>query len=207
MRLLSADDDPVVRRLLEAALTRGGHEVVVARDGAEAWRILSGDGAPALAILDWEMPGLSGLEVCRKVRATTVSAHSYLILLTAKDQREDVVAGLAAGADEFLVKPFHAEELRARVAVGARILSLQGTLGERVRELEEALARVTELQASCPCARGARTSATTRTTGSGSRPTSPSGQEPAFSHGICPDCLKRVRQEIKQVHTQRRDAD
>lgn len=139
MKILIAEDDPVSSRVLSVILGKWGHEVVVTRDGLEAWAVLSGPGAPPLAILDWMMPGMDGVEVCRQVRRA--ASATYLILLTAKSLKEDLLAGMEAGADDFLTKPFDRDELRARLQAGERIVRLQQCLAERVRELEEAVER------------------------------------------------------------------
>lgn len=127
MRILIADDDAISRRLLEGTLRRLGHEIVAVADGVAARDALLAEGGPRLAILDWMMPGLDGLEVCRAVRQSE-GPYVYVILLTARAQREDVVAGLAAQADEFLTKPFNVAELQARIQSGARIVDLQSSL-------------------------------------------------------------------------------
>ena len=129
MRILIADDESVSRKLLQATLARLGHEVVAVADGLAAIAELLGPDAPRLAILDWMMPGMNGLEVCRTVRERA-PAYVYVILLTARDTPEDVVTGLEAGADDFLTKPFEANELRARLRSGARVLELLGSLVE-----------------------------------------------------------------------------
>lgn len=134
MKVLIAEDDPVSRRILEASLVRWGYTVVTCVDGAEAWRELQRKDAPQLAILDWMMPGTDGLEVCRKVREKSVDLSVYIILLTARKGSEDTVMGLDAGADDYVVKPFNREELRARVQVGVRMLDLQQKLADRIRE-------------------------------------------------------------------------
>jgi PAS domain S-box-containing protein len=144
VRILVAEDDPVSRRILEATLTRWGHDPVVVKDGTEAWRVMQGSSAPTLAILDWMMPGMDGLEVCTKVRERGDARPAYIIFLTAKRSRTDHVAGLQAGADDYILKPFDAEELRARVQVGMRVLKLQQSLIERVDDLQAALRRVSE---------------------------------------------------------------
>jgi two-component system cell cycle response regulator len=128
MRILIADDDDVVRHILEARLTKWGYEVVVARNGLEAWRILQGVDAPRLAILDWIMPGMDGIEVCREVRKWEDRPYIYLLLLTAKDTKEDVVTGMEAGADDYISKPFDPQELKVRLRAGRRILDLQAEL-------------------------------------------------------------------------------
>lgn len=139
MRILIAEDDPVSSRILCATLVKWGHEVVATSNGREAWAALREEGAPSLAILDWMMPEMDGLEVCRNVRRLETASSIYLILLTARSLKEDVIEGLEAGADDFLTKPFDRNELRVRLQVGARIVDLQRSLAERVRELEEAV--------------------------------------------------------------------
>jgi diguanylate cyclase (GGDEF)-like protein len=135
MRILIAEDDPVTRRALEAALTKAGYQVLTACDGAGAWEILQGLEAPRLAILDWMMPGMDGPQVCREVRKRNDRTYVYLILLTSRDRKQDVIEGLEAGADDYLTKPFDAFELKARLNVGRRILGLQGQLLEVCEEL------------------------------------------------------------------------
>jgi diguanylate cyclase (GGDEF)-like protein len=134
VRILIADDDPLSRRLLEATLVRSGHDVTVVGDGADAARMLLDPAGPRLAILDWMMPGADGLQVCRRVRQRPVP-YVYLILLTSRDRREDMMEGLASGADDFLKKPFDNVELTARLRSGERVLDLQ----ERLLKTQEAL--------------------------------------------------------------------
>ena len=140
MRILIAEDDPVSIRVLATTLTKWGHEVVTAANGLEAWSALQNDDAPRLAILDWMMPGIEGPEVCRRVRANIKTAPTYLILLTALTNKEQMVAGLEAGADDYLTKPFDRNELRVRLQAGARIVELQSNLAQRVQQLEAAIA-------------------------------------------------------------------
>src|SRR5262245_8056265 len=121
--------------MLEVMLPRWGYEVCTAADGVNAWQMLRMAERPKLAILDWMMPGMDGLEICQKVRALPPAGPLYLVLLTAKGGKEDVVAGLEAGADDYMTKPFEKEELRARLLVGQRILDLQTRLAQRVQEL------------------------------------------------------------------------
>src|SRR6267378_2718552 len=140
MRILIAEDDPVSRRVLATTLTKWGHEVVTTENGLEAWAALQKDDAPWLAILDWMMPGIEGPEVCRRVRRNIKTAPTYIILLTALQDKEQMVEGLESGADDYLTKPFDRSELRVRLQAGARIIELQGRLAQRVRELEAAIA-------------------------------------------------------------------
>jgi two-component system cell cycle response regulator len=130
MRILIADDDLTSRLVLVGVLKKWGHEVVAAEDGTEAWEAMQRRDAPALAILDWMMPGLSGVEVCSRVRGLRSDQPPYLILLTARGEKADIIAGLEAGADDYLAKPFDPGELRARVDVGRRIIELQARLLE-----------------------------------------------------------------------------
>jgi diguanylate cyclase (GGDEF)-like protein len=138
LKILIAEDDPVSAHVLAVTLAKWGHEVTVTRDGIEAWEKLHGDNAPMLAILDWMMPGIDGLEICRRVRREITDSPIYLILLTAMRRREDLIEGLEAGADDYLTKPFDRHELRLRLQVGARIVELQQSLRERVQDLEQA---------------------------------------------------------------------
>ena len=125
MKILVADDDPMNRHLLESFLLKWKYEVVLARDGKEAWNILRQKDAPRLAILDWMMPEMDGTEVCHEARKHNNTSYIYILLLTAKFQKQDIIAGLEAGADDHLTKPFDAGELQARLRTGIRILELQ----------------------------------------------------------------------------------
>ncbi|MFQ5859571.1 MAG: diguanylate cyclase [Anaerolineae bacterium] len=129
MRILIVDDDPVLRRLLEASLTHAGHEVLTTTDGQSAWELLQNDSV-RLVITDWMMPKLDGPALIRRIRAADFSGYTYVILLTARGGKDDVVDGLEAGADDYLTKPFDPNELRARVAIGERILDLEARLRE-----------------------------------------------------------------------------
>jgi diguanylate cyclase (GGDEF)-like protein len=128
MKILLAEDSGMIRLLLQSVLKKEGYEVVLAADGVEALRVLEGPEPPPIALLDWMMPGLDGLEVCRRVRAAAREPYVYIILLTGKDLGEDKVSGLAAGADDYLTKPFDNAELQARIRAGRRIVDQQGEL-------------------------------------------------------------------------------
>ncbi len=135
MKILVADDDAVSRRLLEATLDRAGYEVVAAADGTTAASILTAENGPRLALLDWMMPGMDGPSVCREVRAHPQNPYVYMLVLTSRETKDDVIAGLASGADDYLTKPFHAEELKARLRTGQRILELEDKLVEAREEM------------------------------------------------------------------------
>jgi len=135
VRVLIAEDDPISRRMLEAFMVKWGYEVVSASEGQQAWGVLQGHDAPRLAILDWMMPGKNGIEICRCIRQRKGRAYIYILLLTARGQKEDIVEGLEAGADDYVTKPFDPYELRARLRAGRRIVELQ----EELLEAREAL--------------------------------------------------------------------
>ena len=128
LKVLAAEDNPVFQSMLRNLLTRWGYDAVIAGDGCEAWDILQSDDAPRLAILDWMMPGMDGVELCRSVRAANREPYIYILLLTARAESEDLVSAMEAGADDYLTKPLKAHELRARLRAGRRILELQEEL-------------------------------------------------------------------------------
>jgi CheY-like chemotaxis protein len=207
MDVLIAEDDPVSRRTLEATLQKWGHCVRVSPDGAAAWETLSADDAPPLAILDWMMPGIDGLDLCRRIRQTARLSGTYVILLTARGDKRDIVAGLESGADDYLIKPFDRDELRARVNVGLRILALQQSLADRIRDLELTLRRVRQLQGllpmCCYCKR-------IRDDGNYWQQVelylaAHAGAQ--FSHGICPSCYETVVQAQLREQALRDSAD
>src|SRR5215475_6172927 len=137
MRILIADDSIVSRHLLDATLRKWGYEVIVASDGVEAWNELQKETAPSLAILDWVMPGLTGPEVCHLVRQRNREQYTYVLLLTSKSLKEDLIEGMEAGADDYITKPFDQHELKVRLRAGTRIIDLEDKLvraGEDLRE-------------------------------------------------------------------------
>jgi len=136
MRVLIAEDDPTSRLLLTKVLEKWGYEVTATTDGAEAWELLRSDDSPRLAILDWMMPGMDGVEVCRRVRVLDTRQPPYIILLTALGEQDHVVTGLEAGADDFVGKPYDPAELHARVEVGRRLVELNEELVEAQVALE-----------------------------------------------------------------------
>jgi len=140
MRILIADDSIVSRHLLEATLRKWSYDVVVACDGTEAWNVLQGENTPRVAILDWVMPGLTGPEVCKRVREHTRNKdlnYTYIILLSSKSQREDLIEGMESGADDYLTKPFDQHELKVRLRAGTRIIDLQRELVAAREELRD----------------------------------------------------------------------
>jgi len=200
MKVLIAEDDAVSRRVLEAFLSRWGFEVIATSDGDEAWRALQQPDAPHLIILDWMMPGVGGVDVCRKVREAGHPSPAYIILLTARASSDDIVSGLEAGADDYVTKPFDREELRARIQGGARVVELQTCLAQRVRELEEALARVRLLQGLLPICSYCKKIRNDQNYWQQVEAYISERSEAVFSHGICPDCFQKfVTPELNKL--------
>jgi DNA-binding response OmpR family regulator len=200
MRILVAEDQAVSRHILVANLRKWGYDVVAVEDGTQAWEALQKEEAPQLAILDWLMPGMDGIEICRQIRQGPQQRPVYLILLTARREQEDKVHGLQSGADDYITKPFNREELRARVQVGIRVLDLQGALAQRVRELEEALSRVKTLQGLLPICSYCKKIRDDRNYWQQVEGYISDHSEAQFSHGICPECYSRfVQPELDRL--------
>jgi DNA-binding response OmpR family regulator len=199
IRVLIAEDDNVSRRLLEATLRKWNFEVVTAADGRAALEILSTPNPPSLAVLDWMMPGMDGLEVCRRLRQGEKGSSTYVIILTAKGGKEDIVTGLDSGADDYLTKPFDRGELLARLRVGMRIIDMQSSLAERVRQLEDALAKVKVLQRLVPICSYCKKIRDDKNYWQQVDHYMSQHTEARFTHGICPDCMDTVvRAELEK---------
>ena len=192
MKVLIADDDLVTRRLLETTLKSWGFEVTSASDGAEALRIIQAVPAPAIALLDWQMPGKDGPEICRSVRAMSQTVPVYIILLTTLDSPQKIVEGLHAGADDYVTKPFNRDELQARLEVGRRIVELQLSLAARVQQLEDALTRVKQLQGLVPICSYCKKIRNDKNFWQQVEAYVSEHSEAKFSHGICPDCYENI---------------
>lgn len=137
--VLIAEDEETSLHLLKTTLVHWGYEVQACRNGIDALQALEQPDSPEIALLDWMMPGLEGIEICREVRKTAAGAGKYLILLTTRSDKDDLIQGLRAGADDYVIKPVHLGELRARLLVGTRIVSVRQALEEKVAELTTAL--------------------------------------------------------------------
>ena len=162
-RVLIADDDERPRQLLAHYLKSWGFQVTACNDGNEAVRLLEAEHAPTLALIDWKMPGLEGVEICRRIRARAGKhRYTYIILVTGES---DAAAGLEAGADDFVNKPYNVDELRARLTVGQRVVGLERRLAEHIERLREALDQIGQLPDAgatvciCPECKRARTEA------------------------------------------------
>ena len=196
VQVVIAEDDRVTGEILARTLQRWNYATTLVGDGAEAWERLRVAAEPTLAILDWMMPGMDGPEVCRRVRQELPLANMYLLIGTARESRGDVVAGLDAGADDYVIKPFDPEELRARVAVGERVLGLQQKLAERVAELQTALSNVKQLRGLLPICSYCK-----RIRGDDQYWQQVEGyiaehSDAQFSHGICPSCYATISAEL-----------
>jgi DNA-binding response OmpR family regulator len=196
MRVLIAEDNLTARRALEVHLGQWGYQVVSTADGAEAWAAFQAPDPPPLAILDWMMPQMDGLEVCRRVRSLSGAKPPYIILLTARGERDDIVAGLESGADDYLTKPVDRAELRARLQAGRRVVELQASLAARVRELEAALARVKQLQRLLPICCYCKKVRRDENYWQQVEAYLGEHADVQFSHGICPDCYEKVSQQF-----------
>jgi len=146
--IIIAEDDLVSRTLISNLMAKWGFKAVVTQDGHEAMKALRAEPGPALAILDWMMPGMDGVQVCRRIRERNKMV--YLIMLTSRGTKENIVEALHAGADDYLIKPFDKNELLARIQVGFRILDLYVALAARVKQLEQATAEIDELKFRIP---------------------------------------------------------
>ena len=198
MRALIADDDRLGALILARALEGLGLEVAVAHNGDEAWRMIDEDDGFAMAILDWMMPGADGPELCRRIRQDDRRARMHVILLTARDGHADIVAGLDAGADDYLIKPFNPEELRARVQVGIRIVSLQDRLAQQVDELQDALSKVKQLRGLLPICSYCKRIRSDENYWEQVDSFVAQHSDAQFSHGICPTCFDAVEAEFKR---------
>jgi DNA-binding response OmpR family regulator len=196
MRVLIAEDDPVSRRLLQAALIKWGYEVTVTTNGREAWQALQSPDAPSLLILDWLMPEMDGTEVCRELRQSAAHKSAYVILLTSRGSKEDIINGLEAGADDYVTKPFDHGELRARVQVGSRVVLLQTTLADRVSELEEAISSVKTLQGLLPICCYCKKIRDDGNYWHRVESYIAGHANVRFSHGICPDCSEKLKADL-----------
>ncbi len=188
MRILVAEDDTTSRRLLENTLGRSGYDVVCASDGDEAWGILREKDGPRLAIIDWMMPGRDGIEVCRQLRNEDHPHYVYVILVTTRTKTEDIVAGLEAGADDYLTKPYDPNELRCRVKTGERLLRLEGALARKIGELQDALSHLKQLQGLLPICMFCKKIRDDSDTWHRLETYIERNSEALFSHSLCEDC-------------------
>ena len=198
MRILIAEDDATSRTILQAVLGKGGYEVVSRADGLEALEAFKQSDAPDLAIVDLIMPKLDGLELVREVRALPTPRPPYIIILSTKSETTDVVAGLDAGADDYLVKPFDAAELRARVEVGRRMLEMRAVLADKVQELALALDQVKTLRGIVPICANCKNVRDDQGYWNRVETYMRDHTGAEFSHAVCPDCMDKLYPQLQE---------
>lgn len=191
MKILVADDDITSRLMLDSILRKWSFETIIVDDGLAAWDCLQSEDSPAIALIDWEMPGMDGLEICQKAHSLKRDTPLYTILVTGRDSTEDVVDGLNSGAADYITKPFDNNELRARIDVAARLVETQMTLNNKVKELEQALEHVKVLQGIIPICMHCHSIRNDQEAWNRLENYIEAHSEAQFSHSICPDCLAK----------------
>ena len=199
MRILIAEDHYVSRHLLERNLTNWGFQVVTAEDGEAAASILESEDPPTLAIIDWMMPKVDGIEVCRRVRQQTGRPYVYLVLLTAKSQKDEIAAGLEAGADDYVIKPFDPDELRARLKVGQRVVALERALASKIDDLQRALADVKRLKTLLPICMYCKRIRDDKDYWHQIEEYIHFETGADFSHGVCPNCVAKMQTDFSEI--------
>ncbi|MDR3089895.1 MAG: response regulator transcription factor [Desulfobulbaceae bacterium] len=192
MKILVADDDSTSRLMLRGILSKwGDKEIITVADGHAAWQILEDPATPMIAILDWEMPGIDGVELCRMVKARSNPQPIHLILLTGRQTKDDIVLGLNSGADDYITKPFNNGELRARIGVAERLVNAQLSLSRKIEELAEALKHVKTLQGIIPICMHCHKIRVDEEAWHRIEAYIEDHSDAHFSHGICPECLEK----------------
>lgn len=204
MRILIVDDDPVARHILEDAIAGLGHDVRVAHDGGQAWELLANEPVDVL-MTDWVMPEMDGLELCRRVRGQEDVPFTYVMLITQRNEPEDVVAGIMAGANDFLSKPYDRTELRARLHAAQRMVDLERSLAERVRDLEQALEEVATLRRLLPICMYCKSIRNEQQVWDEIEEYLREHANADCTHSICPTCYDdRVRPMLDEMHREKR---
>ncbi len=195
-RILIAEDDPATRRLLEAYALKWGYSVEAVGDGLQAWQVLQSADPPRLLLLDWMMPGLDGLALCRKIRGRPDGNMFHIILLTARSSEQDLIQGFAAGVDDYIRKDFNHDELRARINVGARIVQLQTALARKVADLQEAIAHIKTLQGILPICMHCHKIRDDREVWQRLEEYIATHTSAMLSHCLCPECFNKFYAEF-----------
>ncbi|GJL56169.1 MAG: hypothetical protein NPIRA02_33010 [Nitrospirales bacterium] len=200
LQILVAEDDPVMHALLMHSLSGFGYEIIECGNGVEALKELKNAEGPIIGILDWVMPELNGPQVCQSLKTSEGASLTYLILVTSKRSRADIIEGFEAGADDYITKPFDLQELHARVHVGVRVLSLQETFKERVQRLEQALAEVQQLQGLLPICSYCKKIRNDENYWQQVEEYLSHRIDIQFSHGVCPHCFeKEIVPQLKAI--------
>ncbi|MCJ7578125.1 MAG: response regulator [candidate division Zixibacteria bacterium] len=190
MKILIAEDEKISRRILEMTLTNASYDVVTVEDGVKALESIQKD-VPDMLITDWMMPELDGLELCRRIRGLDLSSYVYIILLTALTQKEKIIEGLDAGADDYITKPFERTELLARVRAGERVIQLERSLRQKNKEVSEALAQVKQLKGLLPICMFCKKIRNDENYWQKVEEYLAEHTGADFSHSICPECLEK----------------
>ena len=207
MKVLIAEDDPISSRILQIRLTKWGYEVTKASNGIDALEQLASENGPKIAILNWMMPGIDGIEVCKRIRSLNSTGQPYIILITASATRENIVEGLNAGADDYLTTPFNDEELRARLHAGLRITQLQLALTQRETDLEFAMSKVKQLQGLLPICTYCKTIRDDSAYWHQVQEYVSDHSHATFAPDICPNCYEvHLHTEIDSLRTPRSTA-
>jgi DNA-binding response OmpR family regulator len=190
MKILIAEDEKISRRILEMTLTKAGYDAVAVEDGVKALESIQKE-VPDMLITDWMMPELDGLELCRRIRGLDLSSYVYIILLTALTQKEKIIEGLDAGADDYITKPFERTELLARVRAGERVIRLERSLRQKNKEVSEALAQVKQLKGLLPICMFCKKIRNDENYWQKVEEYLAEHTGADFSHSICPECLEK----------------
>jgi len=190
MKILVAEDDKISRKILETMLIKAGYQVVSVEDGMKALMSIKKD-VPDMLITDWMMPELDGLGLCRRVRALNLPGYVYVILLTAMAEKEKIIEGLNAGANDYITKPFERNELLARVRAGERVVQLERSLRQKNKELSEALAQVKRLKGLLPICMFCKKIRNDENYWQQVEEYVAAHSDADFTHSICPECLKK----------------
>jgi DNA-binding response OmpR family regulator len=209
MRILIAEDDRTSREILANVLANAGHEVVETANGAEAWTYFQQPDPPRLAILDWMMPEMDGVDLVSHIRELPTGRPPYLIMLTAKGEKKDIVTALEAGADDYLAKPFDASELRARIKAGTRMLKMLDQVAHQAREQQAAEDHIKTLQGILPICSYCKKIRNDEGFWDQVEAYVSRYTEAEFTHSICPECMKKnfpdVCDDCGKVKSERRD--
>ncbi len=192
MRILIAEDDLTARTILVDMLSNEGYEVIAKTNGGDAWKDLQKPDAPRLVLLDWMMPELGGIEVVHRVRGLQTDRPPYIIMLTIKDEKADIIAGLNAGANDYLPKPFDFGELRARVEVGRRMVEMQDTLASKIEDLQKASDQIKTLRGIIPICANCKKIRDDKGYWNQVEVYVRDHTEAEFSHGVCPECVTKL---------------
>ena len=198
MKILIAEDDPSSRSMLSAMLRKAGYDVVETQDGEEVWEQLQMPDAPKLVILDWLMPKMDGLEVLRRIRGVQTDRPPYILMLTVKTAKTEIIEGLRAGANDYVTKPFDMGELSARIEVGRLMIETQDALAAKIEELHRALNEIRILRGIVPICAGCKKIRDDQGYWKQVEVYLQEHTEAEFSHGLCPDCKKRLYTDLSE---------